>query len=90
MKNILIITNTRDNLGSAISFVEDISLINDDNIKNMILNYGSIWKAHSENHGEMWVEGDMCGSDGGYIFNDYYLRSDKFPLKIEHIINYVF
>ena len=32
----------------------------------------------------------MCGSDDGYIFNDYTLFDSNLPVTIDHIINYVF
>ena len=41
-------------------------------------------------YGEMWSDEGMCGSDGGYIFNNYNLLDSDLPLNVEHIINYVF
>lgn len=87
MKNILIITNTRDNLGSSLSFVKDITDITDSVLREMIRNCinGTNW-----NRSDKWVSDSMCGSDGGYIFNDYPLLDTNLPIKVEHIVNYVF
>tara|TARA_R110000772_G_scaffold43995_5_gene101261 strand:- start:3569 stop:3832 length:264 start_codon:yes stop_codon:yes gene_type:complete len=87
MKNILIITNTRDNLGSSLSFVKDITDITDSVLREMIRNCinGTNW-----NRSDKWVSDGMCGSDGGYIFNDYPLLDTNLPIKVEHIVNYVF
>lgn len=91
-KNILIVTTTRDNLGSHIAFIEDINNIQDpeidNDIKEMIINClnGTSWEKN-----DLWVDGDMCGSDRGYIFGgNSTLFNNKLPVTIEHIINYVF
>lgn len=85
--NILIITNTRDNLGSAVSFVENLTDIEDLNHRKMILNCieNKNWKKD-----DLWVIDYMCGSDSGYIFNDYALFDKNLPVTINYIVNYVF
>lgn len=88
MNNILIITNTRDNLGSSVSFVKNINDIKDDNHREMIkccINYDEFKEVDG-----LWVEDGMCGSNGGYIFNDYVLFDKNLPVTIEHIVHYVF
>jgi hypothetical protein len=88
MKNILIITNTRDNLGSAVSFVKDINDIVDVRAREMVAQ--AIAKTGDWEDGDMWYNNDMCGSDSGYIFNDYALFDTTLPVTVEHIVNYVF
>jgi hypothetical protein len=86
-KNILVITNTRDNLGSHVALIKDVDDIKDENLKEMILN--CLNKIDYEND-EYWTSGDICGSDSGYVFNNFTLFEDKLPVTIEHIVNYVF
>ena len=45
-----------------------------------------------DNQGAHWVSDDgMCGSDRGYIFGgSSTLFTDKLPVTVEHIIDYVF
>jgi len=86
-KNILIITASRDELGSSVSFVKDINDIQEPDYREMIINCinNNRWR-----NGDLWVNNDMCGSDRGYIFNDYALFDENLPIKVEYIINYVF
>ena len=84
-KNILVITNTRDNLGSHVALIKDIDDLKDATLKEMILN--CLNNIEYEN-GEYWSCDYMCGSESGYIFNDFTLSD--FPVTIEHIVNYVF
>lgn len=86
-KNILVITNTRDDLGSHVAYINDIEDIKNENFKEMILN---CLNRIDYSNGEYWSSGDMCGSESGYIFNDFTLYEDKLPITIEHIVNYVF
>jgi len=89
MKNILITSTTRDNQGTAYSFIEDINDINDINIKRMISNciLGIEWESIDHKY---WTTSGICGSDLGYIFNDHALFTNMLPLTISHIVNYVF
>jgi hypothetical protein len=86
MENILIVTSNKDDLGSSLSFVKDITDITDSVLREMIRNCinGTNW-----NRGDMWTNDNMCGSDGGYIFGDYPLLTTNLPIKVEHIVNYV-
>ena len=90
MKNILITSTTRENQGTAYSFVKDINDIQDINIRTMVINCirGIEWESTDHNY---WTVHGMCGSErGGYIFNDYALFTKMLPLTIDHIIDYVF
>lgn len=87
MKNILIVTNTRDNLGSAFSFVKELCQIKNEHIRNMVEH--CILNKNYE-HADLWASHGMCGSDQGYIFNEYPLGDIDLPLYVEHIVNYVF
>ena len=82
-KNILIITNTRDDLGSDVSFYKDITDIDPD-YQPMIL--ACLQGKHYMN-GDLWSSDYMCGSDRGYIFNQGKL---PLPLTVENIVHYVF
>lgn len=88
MKNILISTNTRDNLGTSLSFVKDIDDITDPILKRMVINCISNIPWAFEDY---WVgQSHMCGSDQGYIFNDFRLLTKDLPITIDHIVEYVF
>ena len=88
IKNILIITNTRDNLGSAVSFIKDIDDIKDMDLKEMVLS--CINNVDYDKNG-LWSSDDMCGSENrGYAFDDFGLSTNELPVTIEHIVNYVF
>jgi len=86
MKNILIVSTSRDNQGAAFSFIKDIEDIKDPIIKEMISNTicNKEWESVDEKY---WAYGEMCGSNMGYIFNDYLLPD--LPLTIEHIVEYI-
>ena len=88
MKNILIITNTRDNLGSHVALIKDIEDIKNPDLKEMVLN--SLNSVDYEKNG-FWSYGDTCGCETlGYAFNDFSLFDKNLPITIEHIVNYVF
>lgn len=88
MKNILITSTCRDNQGTSLSFVKDINDIKDDLHRTMIIN--CINNIKWEN-GYFWSSGDgMCGSENGYIFNNYVLFDKMLPITVEHIVDYVF
>lgn len=86
MKNILIITTTRDNQGSSVSFVESIDDIVEDDLKEMIKH--AILETKDWEKDDLWCVDGMCGSKRGYVFNDYPVK--KLPITVEHIVDYSF
>lgn len=87
-KNILVITNTRDNLGSHVALIKDIDDLKEPNLKEMVLN--CLNNVEYDNEDGFWASGNMCGSESGYIFNKFTLFDTTLPVTIEHIVNYVF
>ena len=69
MKNILIITTTRDNQGSAVSFVKSIDDIIETDLKEMIKH--AILETKNWEKDDLWSVDGVCGSERGYIFNSY-------------------
>ena len=90
-KNILIITNTRDNLGSHVALIkdiDDIDRLNETGLKEMVLN--CLNGVEYEKNG-FWSYDDTCGCEHlGYAFNDFTLGTNELPVTIEHIVNYIF
>lgn len=84
-KNILIISNSRANLGSGICFVKSTDEIKEDVLREMVIaniEKKGYWKKQG-----FWSNEDVCGGTyGGYVFNEY--DYPQFPVTIEHIINY--
>jgi hypothetical protein len=90
MKNILIVTSTRDNQGAAYNFIKDINDVKDPTIRKMIESALSNKEFTDYEHAyQVWASSGICGGEyGGYIFNDYPLP--KLPLQVDHILTYVF
>ncbi len=87
MKNILIITTTRENQGCSVAFVKSIDDIVEEDLREMIKN--AIEKKEWGS-GDLWSNYGRCGSDRGYVFSDYSPEKEHYPLTVEHIVEYVF
>lgn len=90
MNNILIITSGNDNRGTDQSFIQSINDIKEKYLRDMVIACinGTEYE-YTINKISYWASDGMCGCDsGGYIFNRIGYTEFKFPMTVEHIVDF--
>lgn len=85
MKNILIVNSSHSDPAFT-DFISDVNDITDPDLKEMIENV--INGVHDWKKDDLWIIYGECGSDRGFVFNEYVRRPIEYPITVEHEVTY--